>query len=111
MNDECEALHVESTEVIALIETYAGCNEAIRDAMSNPKDDEIQRRSFMALVPNIQLVKRMHDHGQEIGASPFAHARTPRASPPTTHIPFRPDSLLCVVLYAGVYVSYGLCGA
>lgn len=108
MNDECEALHVESTEVIALIEKYAGCNEAIRDAMSNPKDDEIQRRSFMALVPNIQLVKRMHDHGQEIGASPFAHARASRASPAPPHTsPFAPVPCSVVCCTRVCLIVYG----
>ena len=45
---------------------YQGCEEAVRNSMMNPKDMEVQRESFIALFPNVELTKRAHNYAKEL---------------------------------------------
>lgn len=41
---------------ISKIESYTGCPDAIRSALSNPSDQKQQISSFFAICPNIELI-------------------------------------------------------
>lgn len=55
-----------SKEVLAELEAYAGAGESIREAISNPKDDEKQTTAWEAVCPLVTKLKAFYDYSSEV---------------------------------------------
>ena len=66
--DDLTALLQTGEQLTVEFSNYQGCQEAIKNSMTSPKDMEVQRASFLALFPNIQVTKRAYDYAKELEA-------------------------------------------
>eukprot|EP00944_MAST-04C_sp_MAST-4C-sp1_P001467 g1467.t1 len=64
--DELVAFLQTGEQLSIEISNYQGCQEAIKNSMSHPKDAGVQRQSFTALFENVAMSKRAYDYSMEL---------------------------------------------
>jgi len=66
VHDEVKAVLDQSTTVLAELGSYEGAGEAIRLAISHPKDEAEQAKAWDAVCPLVKKLKQFYDYSSEV---------------------------------------------
>lgn len=69
MYEKVQKVLRQSESILAELQCYKGAGKEIREAISNPTEEECQIRAWQAVLPLVEKLKRFYFFSVELGKS------------------------------------------